>query len=274
MAGVVGKSRRRLRDDKSCSLTRNGSLPGAMNDHGDYQVFVDESGDHGLESIDTQYPVFVLAFCIIAKSDYSRVVLPAITDFKFRHFGHDQVVLHEREIRKDLGDFSILRDKQRKQSFLDELTKIIDLVPMTIIASAIRKDILVDRYAYPNNPYEVALGMGLERVGRWLSRRGQGRATVVVECRGKREDDELELEFRRVCAGGNYNGEVLPLEPRFVSKAANVPGLQIADLVARPIGRHILDPKQSNRAFEVIKGKFDRSPNGVVRGWGLKVFPE
>jgi len=67
--------------------------------------------------------------------------------------------------------------------------------------------------------------------------------------------------------------EVLTLEPRFVSKAANVPGLQIADLVARPIGRHALDPRQPNRAFEIIEKKLDRNPSGRVNGWGLKVFP-
>lgn len=244
-----------------------------MPEQGEYLVFVDESGDHGLQSIDPQYPVFVLASCIISKVDYARVVLPAITEFKFRHFGHDQVVLHEREIRKDTGDFSILRDKQRKQAFLEELAVMIDQLSMTVIASAIRKKQLVDRYRFPNNPYELALGLCLERVSRWLDRRAQGRTTVIVECRGKREDDELELEFRRVCAGANYGNEVLSLEPRFVPKSANVPGLQIADLIARPIGRHILNPDQANRAFDVISKKLDRSPGGEVSGWGLKVFP-
>lgn len=239
----------------------------------DYLVFVDESGDHGLETIDPQYPVFVLAFCLIPMSEYARRVLPAIAEFKFRHFGHDQVVLHERDIRKDIGDFAILRDRQRKAQFIEELTALIAGFQFTVIASAIRKDRLVDRYRYPNNPYEIALGLGLERVSRFLLRAGSGTTRVIVECRGKREDDELELEFRRVCAGANYRNDTLALEPRFVPKAANVPGLQLADLIARPIGRHILAADQPNRAFEVISSKLDRSPTGVIAGWGLKVFP-
>jgi hypothetical protein len=244
-----------------------------MVDSGDYLVFVDESGDHGLERIDPQYPVFVLAFCIIAKQVYSRVLLPAVTEFKFKHFGHDQIVFHERDIRKDLGDFSILREKHRKAAFLEELGTLIDATAMVVIASAIRKDQLVDRYSRPNNPYVIALEFGLERVARWLERRQQEKTMVILECRGKREDDELELEFRRVCAGGNYRNEVFPMEPRFVPKAANVPGLQMADLIARPIGRHILDPQQPNRAFDVIRKKLDRSPAGAIDGWGIKVFP-
>lgn len=242
-------------------------------EHSEYLVFVDESGDHGLRSIDPAYSVFVLAFCIVQKTHYARQIVPALTEFKFRHFGHDQVVLHERDIRKDTGDFATLREKSRKERFLNELTELIAGFEMTVIATAIHKQRLVGQYRFPNNPYEMALGFGLERVQKWLSRQPAGRTTVILECRGRREDDELELEFRRICAGGNFDGKTYSLEPRFAPKSANVPGLQIADLIARPIGRHILDPQQANRAYGVIEKKLDRSPKGDVRGWGLKVFP-
>jgi hypothetical protein len=33
----------------------------------DYIVFVDESGDHGMASIDPDYPMFVIAFCLFEK---------------------------------------------------------------------------------------------------------------------------------------------------------------------------------------------------------------
>lgn len=56
-------------------------------------------------------------------------------------------------------------------------------------------------------------------------------------------------------------------------KKCDSAGLQIADLVARPIGRRILDPTQPNRAYEIIEKKFRRSPRGKIEGWGLKVFP-
>ncbi len=241
---------------------------------GDYLVFVDESGDHGLDKIDPAYPVFVLAFCIVRKDHYARHLLPAVTEFKFRHFGHDQVVLHEREIRKDLGPFTILREPTKKAAFLRELTQLIESAEMTIVASVIRKDGLVGRYTRPANPYEIALGFGLERIQMFLNRRGAlGVTPVVMECRGRREDNELELEFRRICSGGNFGGSQLQFEPKFVPKQANVPGLQVADLVARPIGRVVLDPAQSNRAYEVIERKLDRSPGGSIQGWGLKVFP-
>jgi len=240
-----------------------------------YLVFVDESGDHGLKTIDPGYPVFVLVFCIIRKTDYARKLLPALTEFKFRHFTHDQVILHEREIRKDMGEFAFLRDRVRKEAFLNELTDLIAGHELTVIASAIRKDALVGLYRNPENPYQMALGFGLERIQIWLEKRTRGgeRTPVILERRGPREDEELEREFRRICEGRNFTGRTFPFEPRFVPKAANIPGLQLADLIARPIGRHVLDPRQENRAYEVIQKKLDRNPAGQVRGWGLKIFP-
>ena len=102
----------------------------------------------------------------------------------------------------------------------------------------------------------------------------------MVEKRGKREDADLELEFRRVCDGGNYKAEQLPFEVAFVDKKSNSAGLQIADcrlqiadLVARPVGMSILRPDQPNRATDVLQTKFYKSHAGKMGGWGLKCFP-
>ncbi|MFK4754683.1 flavin reductase family protein [Oceanobacter antarcticus] len=61
-----------------------------------------------------------------------------------------------------------------------------------------------------------------------------------------------EVEFRRICDGENRFHQGLPFKLRMTSKASNSAGLQLADLVARPIGRHILNPEQENRAFDVL----------------------
>ena len=66
-----------------------------------FVVYVDESGDHGLQTVDANYPVFVLSFCVFPKRYYCDTVVPALQKFKFKHFGHDIVVLHEHEIRKE-----------------------------------------------------------------------------------------------------------------------------------------------------------------------------
>lgn len=71
-----------------------------MTKFSDYIVYVDESGDHGLTSFDPNYPIFVLVFCIMNKQNYANQIVPNLMNLKFKHFGHDMVVLHEHEIRK------------------------------------------------------------------------------------------------------------------------------------------------------------------------------
>lgn len=39
-------------------------------DFGKYIVYVDESGDHSLQSIDENCPIFLLAFCVFHKRYY------------------------------------------------------------------------------------------------------------------------------------------------------------------------------------------------------------
>ena len=243
--------------------------------YSDYIVYVDESGDHGLTNIDPGYPVFVLAFCIFRKQDYTDQVIPALQRFKFEHFGHDMIVLHEHEIRKDKGEFRILNTKAKKDAFMGGLTGIVKDAPFTLIATVIRKDALVARYKYPEHPYHMAMMFCLERLNKFLQGEGQGDKTthIVFEKRGKREDDSLELEFRRVCDGANGSGKKFPFEAVFASKKINSGGLQFADLVARPVGLSVLRPGQPNRAFEVLEEKFYCDGSGRREGWGLKCFP-
>ena len=72
----------------------------------DYIVYVDESGDHSLTSIDKKFPVFALSFCVVKKDEYIKSVVPALQEFKLKYWGHDSVILHEHEIRKSKGEFA------------------------------------------------------------------------------------------------------------------------------------------------------------------------
>lgn len=246
-----------------------------MSEFSEYIVYVDESGDHGLKTIDPNYPVFVLAFCVFHKRIYGEALVPALQRFKFRHFGHDQVILHETDIRKDRKAFAFLKERSRKEAFIGELSQIVADTPFKLICSVIRKEPLRARYTKPDNPYHVALAFGLERVFYYLQAQGAGDQLthIIVEQRGKKEDNELELEFRRICNGANYRGDILPFELIFANKQSNSAGLQLADLVARPVGMHILRPEQRNHAFDVLERKFYCDCNGRRDGWGLKCFP-
>lgn len=240
----------------------------------DYIVYVDESGDHSLEAIDAKYPVFVLAFCIFNKHHYIEQVSPAVKKFKFEQFGHDMVLLHEFDIRKAKNEFVILIKEETRHVFMDGLNQLISESPFTIISIIIRKELLKNRYVDPSNPYHLGLAFGLERIYSYLKERQQvkKRTHIIFESRGKKEDKDLELEFRRVCDGANRWGE-LPFDIILADKKSNSCGLQLADLIARPIGRYILNPRQENRAYSVIEEKFYCNDKGKKEGWGIKCFP-
>jgi hypothetical protein len=242
-------------------------------------VYVDESGDHGMQNVDPNYPIFVLAFCVFYKRHYSEKVVPALEKFKFNRFGHDIVILHERDIRKEISPFRFTSAKE-KDGFLSQLTEIIERSNFILISCVIRKELLGEKAAESDNPYHLALGFCLETLHEFLAEKNQDdkKTFVVCESRGKKEDRDLELEFRRVCGGANSMGIRLPFEIILADKKANSSGLQLADLVARPIGLSVLRPGQENRAFEVLTRKFFCSGGreNVGEGyedWGLKVFP-
>lgn len=248
----------------------------------DYIVFVDESGDHGMANIDSAFPLFVLSCCLISKRDYMAAVVPAIQRIKFATFGHDAVVLHEREIRRDIGPFSLLRDRDKKQAFIDALTDALASAPMTVFAAVIDKRRLQDRQHRQRgeNPYEISMRFCLERMYYKLSKQGQVAQRgaplithVLCEARGHNEDQDLELAFRRICGGDNFSGVELPFDPVICDKKSNAIGLQLVDLVARPIGMRQLRPDQPNRAWDVIEQKLDKDASGRYLGYGLKCYP-
>ena len=86
--------------------------------------------------------------------------------------------------------------------------------------------------------------------------KGEVNADFIVESRGRREDAEVELKFRRICDGENILGQRMLLDIEMVKKRANLPGLQIADLVARPIGIKHLRPDKPNRAYDIVEKKW------------------
>lgn len=242
-----------------------------MPDFSDYIVFADESGDHGLTSIDLQFPVFALVFCMFEKERYVHEIEPGFRGLKLKYFGHDAVVLHEHDIRKQTREFAILRDKKTREAFMADVSELMATVPFQGYASIIDKVALKERYADPWNPYEIAMQFCMENISnRLVAHQQKGRLThVLFEGRGRVEDTQLELEFRRVAANQRRWGwravdfSRAPLEPIFMPKAANLAGHQFTDLIARPLALRAIRPDQPNRAYDIIRGGMNN----------IKIFP-
>ncbi len=244
-------------------------------EYSDYIIYADESGDPNSASIDANYPVFVLNFCVFRKDEYAGSVLPAVTAFKFEQFGHDMVVLHENEIRLQRPPFTFLRDVQAQARFMAGLDRLIREVDFTIMAAVFDKRQLDDRDFSMADPYELTFNACVERLHSYLESAGQQelRTHIIIESRGSKEDRQLEMAFQLVQDGTNSLNKAMPeFAVQFADKKTNSAGLQIADLTARPIGRHFIDPKQPNRAWDALESKILQQ--GSADGRGLTILPQ
>lgn len=245
-----------------------------MAEASNFIVFADESGDHGLARINPDYPVFVLSCCIFGKEDYVDRVCPALQGFKMRWWPHDAVVLHSAQIKRREPPFGFLQEKDRRERFMTDLTRTLNEMPFVLVAGVIHKERLKQRYPTPDNPYALALKYCMGQVYSYVrDHEPESELHFLVERRGKLEDADLKRAFRSACEGDSQCGRMLGLSIELVDKKANLPGLQVADLVSTPIGRYVHRPEQPNRAFEMIRKKFQRSSAGEHRGWGFEVLP-
>lgn len=238
-------------------------------------MFLDESGDHSLTKIDTSYPMFVLAGCIF-DLDYIEELEAKVDELKIRHFGDTGVILRSYDIRKQKKGFACLVDRKKRNAFYNDLNELIKELKFTVIAAAINKNQLLDQYFDPSNPYDLCLQFILERAIMYLGRSGN-KMMFRIESRESHNDQKLAHEyekFRSVDSGYFKKEEKKTklVDLSFSQKSQNVAGMQIADLVAYPIGKWVLDPTKENLSFQMILEKIHKK-NGKIINCGLKIFP-
>jgi len=218
-----------------------------------YLVFVDESGDNQLNKYPKEFPMFVLAFVIISKDEYCDKLLPKFARLKLKYFPDVSTIFHEREIRKAEKRFSFLTNAELRQSFQADLTALMTDIDYKVVAVAINKE-TSNKDDLTDDLYILGVKYGLEKIEAFLkSQNDFNYTTVTFESRFysvegyKQEDDKLYKYFKEM-ANDKFGVEIH-------IKSAGGLGLQFADLIARPIGVHVLRPEQQNRAWDIIKDK-------------------
>ena len=64
-------------------------------------------------------PYSFLTFFIFRKDHYANAVVPQVQTFKFEHFGHEIVVLHEHDIRKQNRPFVVLKNRKKRDRYYE-----------------------------------------------------------------------------------------------------------------------------------------------------------
>jgi len=244
-----------------------------------YHLFLDETGDHGLSFVDKNFPLFLLAGCLFEDGRLKKVE-ETINSFKKEFFGTNEVILHSRSIRKCEGAFQILFDLEVKKKFYERLDKIISEAEFTIIGSGVNKEEHIKKYGKgAKDPYALSMSFIMERLIFCLDKKGADTTVdIKIEKRGKTEDQQLLNQYNKILDKGTYYVSSERLKNRISNfesffKKDNIIGLQVADLCAYPLARHILNPKQPYPPFDIIKDKIYCDGKGNYDGYGLKIFP-
>jgi hypothetical protein len=246
----------------------------------DYYLFLDESGSHGLKTINQEFPILLLCGCLMEKSYYQKVFTKEIDRLKQKYFNRTDIILHSRDIRKWQKDFKVLGDIKIRHNFYQDLDKLIENTDFKIISSAILKDELMKQYGpQSNNPYDLSLTFVLERTVFLTDTLKCNKVEVIAESRGKNEDAKLHDQYQIII----NNGTKFVDKKRFIDRLTDIDfkkkdkndvGTQLSDLVAYPLATKIIFPDRENLAFKVIDPKIYRQfPKGDYLGYGLKIFP-
>ena len=155
-----------------------------------YYLYIDESGDHGLSSVNSDFPVFLLCGVLIEAGEYEQL-RQALNRIKQSLWQNKEVIFHSRDIRKCEKEFCVFFDLEKKKWFYENLNTAIGTHQYTIIASAIRKDYYINRFGrLSDDVYEIALSFMVERTVFYLDeKKKQGiELEIIIEKRGKKED--------------------------------------------------------------------------------------
>jgi len=244
-----------------------------------YYFFMDETGDHGLSFVDPNFPLFLLCGVLFEESELIKLE-KNINQFKLDFFKTTNVILHSKEIRKCDGPFQILFDMDLKKKFYHELNEILTNSKFVIIGSGIDKDKHIKKYGKgAKDPYSLSLSFIIERLIFCLDSQDKSSSVnIKIERRGKKEDQQLLDQYNVILDRGTYFVTSERIKARvnnfeFNYKKDNIIGLQMADLCAYPLARHVLFPTEPYKTFDIITSKIYCDKKGNTDGYGLKIFP-
>ncbi len=254
--------------------------PAVMRKHG---LFIDESGHAHHTNVDPNNPFLTVCGVLFNESSY-RAFRSAFRELKKEFFGRTDVVLHSRDIRKKQGAFRILVDEAINVYFIKRLNEVITAADFEIVAVVVDKKHYEKVYPFSTfDIYLIALEIIMERMLYRLQPKELGKRTNIVkilaEARGGKEDVRLLRAYNRIMDKGNKFNEPERFRDLFTGlnfkrKVESIDGLELADLCAYPIGKHVEDPLNSHPSFAIIEPKLMKARKRGADGVGIKRFPE
>jgi hypothetical protein len=257
-----------------------------------YRIYIDETGNADLRSSSNLNHRFLSLTGVVLSLDYVREVLhPELETIKneiFHQHPDDPIIFHRKEIVNRKHPFERLRLPEVLEEFNKTILAKLTEWQYTIITVLIDKKELLDRYTvWRYDPYHYCLAVMIERYLFFLEEK-KVLGDVMIESRGGKEDLRLKNSFSRLfetgtdyVSGDRFQNCLTSKELKVKPKSANIPGLQLADIIAHPSRRqfliHLGHQKREHVVFgdeiiDVITDKYYQK-NDEVYGVGMKKLP-
>jgi hypothetical protein len=241
-----------------------------------YYLYIDECGDQNLENFNPEFPIFTLCGVLVSREN-RKMLENAFNILKRDFWGNEDVIIHSRDIRRCKSEFQILLDPEIKSRFYARINDILSQnEAYVVVACSILKEPFIRLFSNTDDVYGLSLAYLLERSIFCVDDKDKGSVIdVIFEKRGKLEDRNLTKFYNGLRFTGTKWVGPERLKSRINaftarSKKDNLVGLQIADLIAYPIARKVLNPNLPNPAFDIIKPSIYSSDGALL---GLKIIP-
>lgn len=262
-----------------------------MTEFSKYIIYVDESGDANWKAA-KEFPVLCVNYCLFEKDYYLDTLIPKFNRLKFRYWGNDNIVLHERDLRKsDKIRDGAIRSKyerlkgERRREFMTELSDLMEEAEFKCFCVIIDKPKVPPKYQ-AFDPYHISLSRGFRQIENYLKVHDPDELEkdlhIIFEKRGHDDDMALSRAYQQILLQGSLLNEVSGYQfgnfrLEMMDKKSNSTGLQIADLTARPIGNHYLHTSgqretTDQRAAEILLKKLHFCTKGVCETGRYDVF--
>lgn len=246
-------------------------------------MFLDESGDHSLTHIDRAYPIFVLCEVVMDEAYHNSTASKFLAEMKQDLFGREDIVLHTAAFTRNHSGFEKMADHGFRTRFFASLERLVRNLEFRAVACVIKKQEHLAKYGLSAiDPYMLSLSIVVER---FVFECGSAGGTIIAESRDETLNNALELAFLDLKIRGTSFVPASKIRKRIHNfgihdKKESIAGLQVADILATPMGRHVLGKVTYSAYFEggdfwnVIQPKIRRDWKGNIEGMGLVVLPK
>lgn len=255
-----------------------------------YRLYIDESGDHAYSLLDDPAHRYLALLGVWFKQESYNPFADDLERFKRDIWGprpDKPVILHRSDIVNRKGAFGVLREVDVRAKFDRGLLDLVGRAQFRMACVLIDKQAHLDKYTSPFHPYHYCLAAMLDRYSGWLNFKNAV-GDVMAESRAREEDLQLAQAYRRVYESGTlmfgherHQRALTSRDIKIQPRSANIPGLQLADVLAHPARQACLAEKGcvppignvfGEKVMRAVEGKFNvHERTGQVEGYG-KVY--